>query len=147
MECFICQKHRGNAIVPGGAVYEDDLVYIGHRGFGDEPGHLGYMMIDIKRHANGLGDLTDDEAAAVGIWTNRVSEALKIVADAEHVYAYVHGDAVPHFHMHIVPRYAEAPDAHRNPMTAAAWDGAPRGGPQQIEAICKQIRERLRRFA
>ena len=136
MSCFICAKHRGEEKVPGGAVYEDDLVYVGHRGFGDEPGYLGYLMIDIKRHASGYGDLTDEEAAAVGIWTNRASEALKAVADAEHVYTYVYGDAVAHFHTHIVPRFSGTPQTHRNPMMAAAWEEAPRGGPGQIVEIC-----------
>jgi len=28
--CFICKKHKGNIIVPGGAIYEDELVYVGH---------------------------------------------------------------------------------------------------------------------
>lgn len=28
--CFICKKHIGNIIVPGGAIYEDELVYVGH---------------------------------------------------------------------------------------------------------------------
>lgn len=26
--CFICKKHIGNIIVPGGAIYEDELVYV-----------------------------------------------------------------------------------------------------------------------
>lgn len=33
-ECFVCQKHRGEIIIPGGAIYEDHLVYAGHA-FGD----------------------------------------------------------------------------------------------------------------
>ena len=28
--CFICEKHKGNITVPGGAIYEDELVYVGH---------------------------------------------------------------------------------------------------------------------
>lgn len=102
--CFICDKHRGQALVPGGVVYEDDLVYIGHRGFGERPGLIGYFMIDAKSHAEGLGALKDEEAAAIGLWSNRVSRPLLEREGVEHVYAYVHGDAVPHFHLHLVPR-------------------------------------------
>jgi len=29
-DCFVCRKHRGEVVVPGGAIYEDDLVYAGH---------------------------------------------------------------------------------------------------------------------
>lgn len=27
---FHLRKHKGNIIVPGGAIYEDELVYVGH---------------------------------------------------------------------------------------------------------------------
>jgi hypothetical protein len=29
-QCFICRKHRGEFHLPGGAIYEDDLLYAGH---------------------------------------------------------------------------------------------------------------------
>jgi hypothetical protein len=28
--CFSCRKHKGQEIVPGGAIYEDELVFSGH---------------------------------------------------------------------------------------------------------------------
>lgn len=46
--CFICEKHKGNIIVPGGAIYEDELVYVGHVYWDSEETYLGYVMIDIK---------------------------------------------------------------------------------------------------
>ncbi|MFC5531569.1 HIT family protein [Cohnella yongneupensis] len=146
MDCFICRKHLGETVVPGGLVYEDDHVYIGHRAFGEEPGYLGYFMIDAKRHAEGLGALTDEESAAVGMWTNRISQALKTMTSAEHVYAFVHGEAVAHFHMHIVPRYPGTPDTYRNPMMAALSPEAPRGDSEQIEALCARIRGYVARY-
>jgi len=49
--CFVCRKHRGEISIPGGAIYEDDLLYTGHvlpqEG---ENTYLGYLMIDAKRH-------------------------------------------------------------------------------------------------
>ena len=48
LNCFICEKHKGNIIVPGGAIYEDELVYVGHVHWGSEETYLGYVMIDIK---------------------------------------------------------------------------------------------------
>lgn len=75
--CFICKKHIGNIIVPGGAIYEDELVYVGHVHWDSEETYLGYVMIDIKRHVPGLAELTDEEAKAFGLITSRVSKALK----------------------------------------------------------------------
>lgn len=28
--CFICMKHEESISVPGGVIYEDDFVYVGH---------------------------------------------------------------------------------------------------------------------
>ena len=53
---FHLQKHIGNIIVPGGAIYEDELVYVGHVHWDSEETYLGYVMIDIKRHVPGLAE-------------------------------------------------------------------------------------------
>lgn len=31
IDCFICQKQRGKVAMPGGAIYEEDVVYAGQR--------------------------------------------------------------------------------------------------------------------
>ena len=51
-DCFICRKHRGLETVPGGALYEDDIVYAGHAQIrpGQETAYLGYLMAETKRH-------------------------------------------------------------------------------------------------
>ena len=68
-DCFVCRKHRGETRTPGGPIYEDALVYAGHADIPD--GHttvyLGYLLVEPKRHAPGLADLTDAEAQAVGL--------------------------------------------------------------------------------
>jgi hypothetical protein len=65
-DCFVCRKHRGEIQIPGGAVYEDDLVYAGHIQIleGKSTAYLGYLMVEPKRHAPTLADIDDTEAAA-----------------------------------------------------------------------------------
>ena len=68
-DCFICRKHRGEATVPGGAILDSRLVYVSH-GYHDELNpepYLGHVVVEPKRHAPGVDDLTDEEAAAVGV--------------------------------------------------------------------------------
>jgi hypothetical protein len=85
-DCFICDKHRQGDAAPGGVLYEDDLVYAGHAyGSEGDPVYRGYLMDEPKRHARGLGDLSDDEAAAVGRLANCLARALKEAEGAEHV--------------------------------------------------------------
>jgi diadenosine tetraphosphate (Ap4A) HIT family hydrolase len=59
--------------IPGGAIYEDELLYAGHGG----PGYLGYLFVEPKRHVPGWADLTDKEAQALGLLVARLSRALK----------------------------------------------------------------------
>ncbi len=138
--CFICQKHKGNITVPGGAIYEDDLVYIGHVHWGEEENtYLGYVMIDIKRHTPGLAELTEEEAKTFGLMASRVSRALKECEGAEHIYAFVSGNGAPHMHMHIIPRYSNTPEEFWSPTKIANWEGAPHGKAEQIRTVCERI--------
>jgi len=144
-DCFICRKHRGEVSLPGGAIYEDDLVYAGHAQIrkGQTVAYLGYLMVEPKRHVLGLPDLTDAEAQALGLLVTRVSRALKASAGAEHVYAFVLGDRVPHLHIHVVPRYPNAPPEYWG-VHVDEWPAAPHGGPQAIAELCARLRTHLR---
>ena len=100
--------------MPGGPAGADDLVLVSHLspqspGRKGQPVYLGYLFVEPRRHAAGLADLTEPEAQAVGLWCARASRALREVAGADHVYAAVLGDHVPHLHIHLVARYPGTP--------------------------------------
>lgn len=141
-DCFICRKHRGEIDIPGGVIYEDELLYVGHISSDSEEVYLGYVMIDIKRHVPGLAELHDDESAAVGRMLSRVSQALKACVGAEHLYSFVLGDHVSHLHMHLIPRYPDTPSSYWG-FRISGWPEAPRGGADQIEEVCSRIRKYL----
>ncbi|MFD9869689.1 HIT family protein [Streptomyces niveus] len=141
--CFVCRKHRDSALMPGGPVHEDELVVVSHLsprapGQSDEV-YLGHLLVEPRRHAAGLADLTDEEAGHVGRWSSAAARALRDVAGAEHVYAAVIGDQVPHLHVHLLPRYPGTP-RHYWWTRVDEWPEAPRGG----EEAAGQLVERLR---
>ena len=138
-DCFICRKHRGEIFVPGGFLYEDALVYASHIGQQDHPTYLGYLMVETKRHVAALADLTNSEAQATGLLVTRLSRALKACTAAEHIYEFVLGHHVAHLHIHVLPRYPGAPRQYWGTHTDE-WPDAPRGGVQEIEALCERIR-------
>jgi hypothetical protein len=78
-QLFVCRKHRGEISIPGGAIYEDDLVYADHAQVREAEGaaYLGYLMVERKHHAPGLADLSDAEGQALGLLVARVGRALK----------------------------------------------------------------------
>jgi histidine triad (HIT) family protein len=143
--CFVCEKHREGAAAPGGVIYKDDLVYAGHAHPPDHNNvYLGYLIAEPKRHVMGLGDLTDEEAAALGRLVNDLAAALRAVESAEHVYSFVFGDGpVQHLHVHVVPRYSGTPAQYRG-LAVAEWPGAPRGGVAEMADVCERLSRRLR---
>jgi diadenosine tetraphosphate (Ap4A) HIT family hydrolase len=143
-DCFICRKHRGDLSLPGGAIYEDEWVYAGHAAIqsGQTAGYLGSLLVEPKRHVAGLAELTDQEAERIGWLVAQVSRALKMAEGAEHVYLFVLGHAVPHLHLWVVPRYPGTPREYWG-MRVDEWPQAPRGGPEQIAALCGRIRAYL----
>jgi hypothetical protein len=80
-DCFVCRKHRGELVMPGGVVYEDELVYASHMALpdGQERVYLGTLFVEPKRHVPGMGDLHRPEAERVG-WLSRLAAALQACA-------------------------------------------------------------------
>ncbi|HSF81145.1 MAG TPA: hypothetical protein VLA49_07920 [Anaerolineales bacterium] len=146
-ECLICRKQRGEFSAPGGAVYCDELVYASHAHFqgGQERAYLGWLVLETRRHAPGLADLTDAEGRAIGLLAARLSRALSLLQGVEHVYAFVVGHGVPHFHLHLLPRYPGTPGEYWG-MRIDEWPEAPRGGQAEIEQLCARVRAYLGEF-
>lgn len=138
-DCFVCRKHQGEIQVPGGAIYEDELVYAGHLRSDRGATYLGYLMAEPKRHTPGLAELTDAEAQALGHLLSRLSRALKATEGVEHVYAFVLGDDVAHLHIHLVPRYPGAPRKYWG-VHVDEWPDAPHGTSAEISALCNRLR-------
>lgn len=143
MDCFICKKHQAGEDAQGGVLFEDDLVYVGHvHALNGPTAYRGYLMVEPKRHAPGLGDLTDEEAEAIGRMTNRVARVQRDVLGAEHVYSFVYGDGVPHLHVHLAPRYPGTPSdywGHR----LQRWPDAPRIADDEMRQLIDELRGRL----
>jgi len=146
-DCFICNKHSGAIQTSGVRIYEDEFVFVGHIDRNGDPNYLGHIMIDLKRHVATLGDLNMDEAKVFGMTMAKVSKALMESEGAEHIYSYVLGDAVPHLHMHLVPRYPGTPKEHWGPNAVYDWECAPMGDNDDVIALCTRIKPYLENHA
>jgi diadenosine tetraphosphate (Ap4A) HIT family hydrolase len=147
-ECLVCQKHRGLLQIPGGAIFENETVYISHAQlWGDEQDHyLGHLFVEPKRHVPKLSDLSDDEAQLIGLYVSRIARALEQTQGMEHVYAFAIGDHVPHVHIHVIGRYPGAPRDYWGPKVDE-WPDAPRGGETEIEALVCRLREFMTQYS
>jgi diadenosine tetraphosphate (Ap4A) HIT family hydrolase len=145
-DCFVCRKHRERGpLLPGGPVAEDELALVSHIVTPDALGregstaYLGHLLVEPRRHAPGLADLTDAEARSVGGWCTRASRALRDVSGAEHVYAAVFGDEVPHLHVHLLPRFPGTPREYWG-IRVNQWPQARRGSAAEIEVLVRELR-------
>ena len=139
-DCFVCRKHRGKEPVPGGPIYEDNLVYASHARIPPEGrAYLGWCFVEPCRHTPGLSELTDAEAKAVGWLIARLSRALKAELEAERVYAFVLGDQVPHLHVHLIPRHRGTPREYWG-VKVDEWPKAREGDESEIAALVARLR-------
>jgi histidine triad (HIT) family protein len=144
--CLICRELRGDVVLAGGFVHEDDQVAAFHvpplQELGNPQPYLGHLLLVTKRHVARLGDLTHAESAAVGVAATRLARALTEAGDADWVYAAVIGTGVPHFHLHLYPRYPETP---RQTAWYAIdeWEGARLGGADEIVELATAVKEAL----
>ncbi len=64
----------------------------------------GHCCLVSKPHAVELHDLSDEESVAFMHDLRMVSSALKKVTDAVKLNYEIHGNTIPHLHMHLWPR-------------------------------------------
>lgn len=145
-DCFICKKHEGTITTAGVTIYEDEYVYVGHMDNNGKLNYLGHLMIDLKRHVPTLAEMTSTEASAFGLTMARVSKALKEVEKAEHIYALVSGNSVPHLHMHLVARYPNTPEEYWGPFAVYDSPNARMGDNNEVIELCERVSAYLKEY-
>lgn len=109
--CLACAVVAGRHPVPGGVLLREGGFAL--HALADPTPLRGWLVLTSERHVRAWPDLTPDALVALGPLAARVMAAQRTVLAAEHVYAFSIGDAVRHFHLHLVPRYADTPERLR----------------------------------
>lgn len=146
VDCLICQEQDGRVPIPGGHLIANDHVIAFHcppMPQALEP-YLGYLFVTSRRHAPSFAELDLDEAAAMGRAISKLSAALK-EEGAEPVYLAGIGHAVPHLHVHLIPRWPETPK-EISWIKVDEWEGARRGNAEVVREWTIRLRNRLELF-
>lgn len=109
--CIFCKIAAGQ--IPCHKLYEDERV-LAFLDLG--PLANGHALLIPKHHAKELGDLPDDDAAAVGSVLPRLARAIAQATgnDAYNVLVNIGepaGQVVMHVHLHIIPKPTDAPSS------------------------------------
>jgi Diadenosine tetraphosphate (Ap4A) hydrolase and other HIT family hydrolases len=121
-DCIFCKIVAGE--LPAAKVYEDDRTLA----FMDiSPWTHGHALVIPKAHSKDLGEIAEDDLAAVAATAKRVAGLQKERLGAEGVnllnsYGAAAWQTVFHFHMHVIPRYAG--DGMQVPARPGAGGGA-----------------------
>jgi diadenosine tetraphosphate (Ap4A) HIT family hydrolase len=140
--CIACDIAGGTRRTPGGILLRDGGFVL--HALADPAPLRGWVVLTSERHARAWPDLAPEALAALGPLVARVMAAQRTALGAEHVYAFSIGDAVRHFHLHLVPRYADTPERLRG---RRCFDGTPEDAlpERDVEAAARTVGEALRR--
>lgn len=101
-DCIFCKIIKGE--IPSYKVYEDEsfLVFLDIN-----PVNLGHLLIIPKKHIVWMQDADDETIRGIFSLAKKMMKALKIGLKSDYVSLSVVGKDVPHFHIHLIPRYLE----------------------------------------
>lgn len=133
-ECPICRSISGDDAVA-------ELEFVRVMMSPDAP-MRGYVWLPFRRHAIELHDLSEAEGAGLFRDLRRVSEVIQSLTGAVKLNYEIHGNTVPHLHVHIFPRYSGDPFEGGPVNPKAIRDSVYRPG--EFEALRARVEERLR---
>ena len=105
--CAVCGENSGERPMRHGVLFENETWMIHHC----EPpyGVAGWVTMQTKRHVPGPGHFDDKEALSFGPSLRHLAKLLEEASGAVRIYIAALGEAHPHFHCHLVPRYDDTP--------------------------------------
>ena len=128
-DCIFCSIVAG--AIPATKVYEDDISVA----FLDiHPVHPGHLLLIPREHHVHMLETPDEVVGQLFIRAKKLMAAVKAGTQADFVVLDVVGLDVPHFHIHLIPRY------HSDGLK-----GWPEGtyGAGEAEAVAESIRKAL----
>jgi len=107
----------------------------------------GWLVLVARRHVAAIDELTDEEAAELGLLLRRVSAALRVVTGCLKTYVVQFAEQAehPHVHFHVIPRMADQPAERRGPGVFG-YLGVPeaeRVSEARMNAIAAEVRRLL----
>ena len=138
--CPECEEGRPSENAHGVRYFDGTAteVYLQRRG----PA-LGYSVVVFRcRHVGDPQSMTSEEHAAFWTEISIVAKAIELAFGPVHLNFQLLGNASPHVHVHIVPRYDPDP-APCWPLPAAAWDASRELTTDEIDTQISQLREAL----
>ncbi len=147
MTCYSCKSISGEArISPGPIIYEGEYWIVDHA----YPCALeGWLVLVLKRHAEALHELSQEEFSELGELQQRTVKALRelLRCEKEYIACFSEAEHFKHIHVHIIPRPRDLSPEQRGPgvfsfLKVSANEAVP---PERVRRISLEIEELLKR--
>jgi histidine triad (HIT) family protein len=91
--------------IPATKVYEDErfLAFLDIN-----PVTKGHTLLIPKEHYTWIHEAPDDLVAAIFVKAKQLINAMRVGIPCDYVQVGIVGNEVPHFHIHLIPRYLES---------------------------------------
>ena len=99
-ECIFCKIGKGE--IPCNKIYENEkfIVFLDIKPVCD-----GHLLIIPKEHIVWMQDASDEITTEIFKLTKKMMLTLKKGLQCDYVQVGVVGNEIPHFHIHLMPRY------------------------------------------
>ena len=140
VDCQICQSrnHLDDATI----VYQDKYWLVRHS---RETNILGYLVLEAKRHYLDLSEASAEERKCYGDVLSALMKAMRKATGCQRIYTFSLGEAVPHYHLHMIPRTEALPEAYRG-RGIMSYPLQPVAEPAKIAQVCEDIRRALSEY-
>ena len=108
----------------------------------EEPDYPGFCRVILERHVSEMTDLSAPERERLMNAVFAAEAALREVLAPDKVNLASLGNAVPHLHWHVIPRYRD--DSHfPRPIWAGPCRSAPERSPPDGGRLARALKQRL----
>lgn len=137
MSCQLCSE--ASSYPAERVIYSDDDWILRHS---SETDILGYLVLQSKRHFLDLSEASESECTAYGGILARAMKCIREVTQCQRVYTFSLAEAVPHFHLHIIPRSKDF-NAQYKGRGIMSYPVVPACDDQLVREICAELKQRL----
>ncbi len=146
LDCLTCKSISGaRRISPGPTIYETAHWLVEHA---YPCGMRGWLVLVLRRHAEALHELTDEEFRELGELQGMTARVLRgvLACEKEYFMCLAEGEGFKHIHAHVVAKPHDLPDELRGArifaMLRPEVDAVP---PEDIAEFCEVLREEFTR--
>lgn len=136
--CILCREVSEQPHV----IYDDAHWVVRHS---TETNILGYLILQAKRHVLDLSAASQAEVMSYGLVLRRTMQAIHEVIEPQRIYTFSIGEAVPHYHLHLVPRTPSLPRAYRA-RGVMQYPLAPVADESLVKEACNRIKRAMARL-